>query len=186
MKIPELKNSDFSAECISHPALKGIMKFRNHPSVSAIRNAFNRQSFNFSKISVDDVLKEINKLGDRKAMDSTDIPILKQNAAIFGGYNCHFFNVCVDKGTFPFALKHVNITSVVRNGHRSSKENYQPVSILPVISKIFEKLFCSQKTPFMDQFLFKYQRGFRKGFNAQHRLFAMLENGRKQLTPKMF
>ena len=33
------------------------MKFRNHPSVSAIRNTFNPQIFNFSKVS--DVLKEI-------------------------------------------------------------------------------------------------------------------------------
>ena len=82
------------------------MKFRNHPSVSAIRNAFNPQSFNFSKVSVDDVLKEINKLGNRKAIQNTDIPvkILKQNADIFGSYICHFFNVCVDKGTFPSVL----------------------------------------------------------------------------------
>ena len=46
---------DFSAECISHPTLKPIMKFRDHPSVSAIRNAFNPQSFNISKVNVDDV-----------------------------------------------------------------------------------------------------------------------------------
>ena len=41
LKIPEFKHIDLSAECISHPALKAIIKFRNHPSVSAIRNAFN-------------------------------------------------------------------------------------------------------------------------------------------------
>ena len=35
------------------------MKFRNHPNVTAIRNAFNPQSFNFSKGSVDDVLREL-------------------------------------------------------------------------------------------------------------------------------
>ena len=62
LKIPEFTDIDFSAECIPHPALKAIMKFRNHPSVSAIRNAFNPQSFSFSKVSVDDVLKEIKKL----------------------------------------------------------------------------------------------------------------------------
>ena len=56
------------------------MKFCNHPSVSAIRNAFNPQSFNFSKVSVDDMPKEINKLGNRKAIQRTDLPInaLKQ------------------------------------------------------------------------------------------------------------
>ena len=57
LEIPEFKDIDFSAEYISHPALKAIIKFRHHPSVSAIRNTFNPQSFNFSKVSVDNVLK---------------------------------------------------------------------------------------------------------------------------------
>ena len=48
------------------------MKFFNHPSVSAIRNAFNSQNFSFSKVSIDDVLKEINK--SRKMMQNTGIP----------------------------------------------------------------------------------------------------------------
>ena len=145
------------------------MKFRNHPSVSAIRNAFNPQSLNFSKVSVDDVLKEINKLGNRKAIQNTDIPvkILKENADIFGSNICHFFNVCVEKGTFPSVLKYANITPVFKKGYRGFKENYRLVSILPVISKIFEKLLCNQTTPFIDHILRKYQFGFRKRFNAQ-------------------
>ena len=130
LKIPEFTDIDFSAECIPHPAPKAIMKFRNHPSVSGITNAFNLQSFNFSKVNVDDVLKEINKLGNRKAIQKTDIPvkILKQNADIFGSYICHFFNVCVDKGTFPSVLKHADITPVFKKGYRGSRENYRPVS----------------------------------------------------------
>ena len=102
LKIPEFKDIDFSTECIAHPALKAIMKSRNHPSVSAIRSAFNPQSFNFSKVSVDDVLKEINKLGNRKAIRNTDIPvkILKQNTDIFGSYICHFLNYVLIKVRF--------------------------------------------------------------------------------------
>ena len=93
------------------------MKFRNHASVSTIRNAFNPRSVNFSKVSVV-ILKEINKLGNRKAILSHDIPvkILKQSADIFGSYICHFFNVCVDKGTFPSVLKHANITPAIKKG----------------------------------------------------------------------
>ena len=47
-------------------------------------------------------LKETNKLGNRKAVQSTDIPLktLKQNADIFGSYICYFFNVRVDKVRF--------------------------------------------------------------------------------------
>ena len=49
LKVPELKDIDFSAECIPHPALKTIMKFGNHPSVSAIRNAFKGTLMQISK-----------------------------------------------------------------------------------------------------------------------------------------
>ena len=58
------------------------------------------------------------------------------------------------------------------------------MSILPAISKIFEKLLCKQITPFMDQFLSKYHCGFRKGFNAQHCLIAMLEKWKKAVDSK--
>ena len=153
------------------------MKFHNHPNVTAIRNPFNPQSFNFSKGSVDDVLREINKLCNRKAIQSTEIPvrILNQNANIFGSYICHFFNICVDKGTFPSVLKHGNITLALKKGYKGSKENHRPVSTLPVISKIFEKLLCNQIKPFMDQFLSICQCGFLKGFNAQYCLLIILE-----------
>ena len=119
------------------------MKFRNHPSVSACKNAFNPQRFNFSKVN--DVLKEINKFGNRKTIQCTDIPVKtpKQNADIFGSYICHFLNVCVDKGKFPSVLKHTNITPAFKKGYTGFKENYRPSSILPVISKMFEKLLCS-------------------------------------------
>ena len=40
LKIPEFKGIDFSAECISLPALKAIMKFGNHSSVSVIKFQF--------------------------------------------------------------------------------------------------------------------------------------------------
>ena len=57
-------------------------------------------------------MKEINKLGNRKATKNTDISvkILKQNVDISGSYICNLFNVYVDKGRLPSVLKHANIT----------------------------------------------------------------------------
>ena len=77
--------------------------------------------------------------------------------------------------SFPSFLKYANITPVFKKGHKSSKSNYRPVSILPIISKIFKKLLCKQLTVHVEQFLSKYQCGFRQGFSAQHCLLAMLE-----------
>ena len=39
----------------------------------------------------------------------------------------------------------------------------------------FEKKFANQNTPFMDQFLPKYQCGFQKGFSAQCLLLTIVK-----------
>ena len=119
----------------------------------------------------------MRKLGPRKATQNTDIPIriLKQNSDISGNYICDFFNECVGKDVFPSILKNTNITSVFKKGFRGSKDNYRPVSIIPIISKIFEKLLSKQ----IIIFLSKYQCGFRKGYNAQNCLLAMIEKWKK-------
>ena len=101
--------------------------------------------------------------------------VLKENADIFADYICRFFNQSVKKSTFTSILKNANITPVFKKGNRSSKENHRPVSILPVISKFFEKLLFKKITIFIDPLLPKYQCGFRKSFSAQHCLLAMLE-----------
>ena len=177
LKILRFSNTNPLAERLSDPTHKAILKYKNHPSIVAIRNANNNSHFHFNEVSVEEVYKEIRKLSPRKSAQSTDIPIrvLKENADIFADYICGFFNESIKKSTFPSILKNANITPVFKKEYRGSKENYRPVSILPVISKIFEKLLCKQITIFIDPLLSKYQCGFRKGFSAQHCLLAMLE-----------
>ena len=147
------------AERISHPTLKAIIKYKNHPGIVAINNLKKNFNFYFSVVSEEEFLKEIKILNPRKSTQSTDIPIklLKKNADIFANL-CGFFNQSIENFGFPSILKNENITPVFKKGYRGSKENYHPVSILPVISKIFEKLLC------------QYQCGLRKGC-----LLAMLE-----------
>ena len=50
------------------------------------------------------------------------------------------FNFCIEKATFPKKLKLADISPVHKKGDRSDKTNYRPVSILPTISKVFERL----------------------------------------------
>ena len=177
LKITEFSDSNPLAERLSDPVLKAILKYKNHLSIAAIRNANNNFHFHFNEVSVEEVYKEIRKLSARKSVQSTDIPIrvLKENTDIFTDYISGYFNESIKKSTFPSILKNPNINPVFTKGYRGSKENYRPISILPVISKIFEKLLFKQITIFIDPLLSKYQCGFRKGFSAQHCLLAMLE-----------
>ena len=95
-----------------------------------------------------------------------------------GNYICDFFNDCVDRGDFPSILKIANITPVFKKGDRDLKDNYRPVRILPVISKIFEKLLYKQITMFIDPLLSKLQCGLWKSYGALDCdcLLAMLEH----------
>ena len=55
------------------------------------------------------------------------------------------------------------------------EKNYRPVSILPSLSKIFERCMYDQLKDYFDKLLSKYQCGFRKGFSTQHSLLVMRE-----------
>ena len=55
------------AERLSNPTLKAILKYKNHPSIVAIRNANNNFHFHFNEVSVEEVYKEIRKLSPCKS-----------------------------------------------------------------------------------------------------------------------
>ena len=112
-----------------------------------------------------------------KARQNTDVPtkIVKENADIFANVLVSNFSDSIEKSNFPSILKSASITSVFKKGDRKSKDNYRPVSILPNISKIFERCIFRQLYNFMDQFLSKYHCGSRKGYSTQYCLLAMLE-----------
>ena len=54
-----------------------------------------------------------------------------------------------------------------------NKENYRPISILPSISKIYERIMFQQITKYISGSLSPYLCGFRKGYSAQHALLRL-------------
>ena len=82
---------------------------------------------------------------------------------------------------FPKSLKNANVSPVFKKGARNCETNYRPVSILPNISKIYERCIFKQMSIFFDEILSQYQCGFRKGFNAQHCLASMIETWREAI-----
>ena len=73
-------------------------------------------------------------------------------------------------------MKLAGVTPVYKKGNRSVKDNYRSVSILPNLSKVFERCLYKQMSPYFDNILSKYQCGFRKNHNAQHCLLALIKN----------
>ena len=55
----------------------------------------------------------------------------------------------------------------MRKNERILKENYRPISILPAISKIYEKPMENQLNAYFENILSKFECGFKSGFSAQ-------------------
>ena len=85
---------------------------------------------------------------------------------------------------FPTKLKHADIAPIFKKLERIFVENYRPVSILPVVSKIFERIMQKQMRVYVEKFLSDYLCGYRKGFNAQYALTSMIEKWKQSLDNK--
>ena len=68
---------------------------------------------------------------------------------------------------------------VHKKKEKSDKTNYRSISMLPNLSKIYEKLIYNQLYDYFDNILLPSECGFRKGYSSQLCLLALLENFKK-------
>ena len=170
------------AENIADPVLKAIEQCKNHPSVRIINNGYKTNSlFTFNQVSLEEIQKELKNINPSKASQSSDIPtkIIRQNLDLFAQILHQEMNQSLDLNKFPSTMKLGNITPSFQKNDRTNKENCRPTSILPNLSKVFEKCIYKQLSNFFEIFIFKIKCGFRKGLNAQHCLIKLIEKWRE-------
>ena len=80
---------------------------------------------------------------------------------------------------FPKYLKKADISPIFKKDEKFLKTNYRPVSILPTVSKTYERCLYDQMNEYYQPLFSKLQRGFRKGHSAQQRLLVLIEKCRK-------
>ena len=72
-----------------------------------------------------------------KAVQDKDIPVkkLKENVEYFAEYMFQF-NEAIRTSKFPTSFKFVNVTLVFKLVYRNQKDNYRPISLIPIISSV--------------------------------------------------
>ena len=90
----------------------------------------------------------------------------------------------LENHNFSCKLKLADITPVHKKNDTTLVENYRPVSVLPTVSKIFERIIQKQFSSHVDKFLSPYLCGYRKGFNTQYALLSLIEKWKKTLDNK--
>jgi len=86
--------------------------------------------------------------------------------------NC--INNNIETDSFPYSLKEANITPLFKKNDPLEKSNYRPVSVLPLLSKVYERLLYNQLSDHADTFLNNVLCGSRKAHSSQHALFKLL------------
>ena len=86
-------------------------------------------------------------------------------------------NKSISSGTFPSQLKCAKVFPVFKSGSKSDPSNYRPISILPTISKIFEKHVNKHLMNYLNKYklICESQSGFRKKRSCQTALFKLID-----------
>lgn len=119
-----------------------------------------------SIVQISDIIKKLNS-------DCTDIyhlnsKIIKSVTYYISLPLCKLFNMCINAGYFPLCLKINKVVPVHKKGDVNTADNYRPISISPIFSKIFEKALKSQIMTYFEKhsILNSSQFGFRPGMST--------------------
>ena len=160
------------------------LQFQHHPSICSIRNnSLNISSFRFKLVTIQEVESILKTLDTKKSIGIDGIPpiILKLSASVIAEPLTKIVNLSISENTFPSLAKCATIIPVYKKDERTDKTNYRPISILSALSKVFERIFHSQITNYMENILSQYVSAYRKNYSSQHVLIRLIEEWRQNI-----
>ena len=137
------------------------------------------KTFEINFITPFEVKKIIEKLDNNKStgLDGIGPKVIKQCGDTITIAIASIINKSINKGIFPDKLKCARVLPLFKSGSRDDPNNYRPISILPTISKIFEKHVAKQiQSYFRDtQIIHIKQSGFRNNHSCSTALTSLID-----------
>ncbi|PFX23819.1 RNA-directed DNA polymerase from mobile element jockey [Stylophora pistillata] len=128
------------------------------------------------EVSVEEVRDYLTGLDTSKACGPDGIParLLKQCSQQIAPSLCAIFNVSLSSSRIPRECKSADITPIHKKEWEEPVDNYRPISLLPIVSKVLER--CSFKTMYnhIKNFITKFQHGFLKNRSCVKQLLSVL------------
>lgn len=135
----------------------------------------------FSSVTSSEVAASIARLPDKSsAADPISVSILKQVSDLLVPFLTHLINRSIELGQFPASFKTAFLTPIIKKPglDASDPASYRPISNLPVISKLLERIVAQQLVEFLNKhdLLPATQSGFRRGFSTESAITKVLSD----------
>jgi len=125
------------------------------------------------------VLKSLAELDPHKStgLDGLSSKILKLSAPVIANPLTSIFNRSISTGNFPTLWKTARITPVHKSGSHSDKNNYRPISILCIVSKLLERHIHKCISAYISTYnlLYTAQSGFRTNHSCETALAKLID-----------
>ena len=164
--FPPSNVSDSNDQCNDEKAIKRIIEmYKNHSSILNIKeNIKSSQFFELPKAQVNQINRLINSLDITKATGPDSIPpkLVKLSSNIIDSHLCNIINQDIENANFSDGAKVASVRPIFKKKERIEIENYRPVSVLNVFSKVYEKYILETLSSFIDNFLSQFISSYRK------------------------
>ena len=142
-------------------------------------------SWSFRGVSEADIVKIITSLKNKNSSgpDLLSNRMIKTEKYAFAKLLKPLINESIAKGIFPESLKSAIVIPIFKKGSCQNMNNYRPISLLPVMSKVFEKVLNHQLTNVIENgFIDENQFGFRRAHSTEDAIMKFADMVQKELA----
>ncbi len=166
----KISNGFCSHFCSVGEKLRKISIWReNRDSSIELENSVNpnKERFKFRRIELRKVRNDLCRIKKGKDVGNDNLPpnLVYHGAEEISFPLCYLANMSLQQSLFPTAEKCGKITPIFKSDCRGSFDNYRPISVLPIFSKVLERLVHQQIYEYLEskKLLNQNQYGFRRG-----------------------
>ena len=138
--------------------------------------------------SVEKIMLVINRLKNSNAFGSDEIPtrFIKDSVFVTAYYITVIVNTSIVTGFFPSLWKYSLVNPKLKKGDVDNPSNFRPLSILPVLSKVLERIVADQLMTYLESkdLISKTQHGFRKQLSTETALLQITNAVYKNIDDK--
>lgn len=136
-------------------------------------------TFIFKHVTEKDILSVVKEFDPKNSAghDSISINMLKKISPLIVKPLSLIINQSLTTGIFPHKLKIAKVIPLYKKNDKTMLDNYRPISLLPSISKVFERIVYNQLYEYLttNEILFKSQYGFRKAHSTEMATLEMTD-----------